>query len=249
MLARFPELSQLPAASDLRQLLQDMGHRVDVVTGPDGAPRYETPGGTLVAPWSSTRGPSSAGSGGGRDEEAWLRLRSTAERGGFLVVKTWLTEWSRDAPSWPRSTRSPPCRWRLFVSGLREIVAERGKPRWETVLVADSAGAPPNAQSGFRRLVEEVWERIAAQVRAAPGLVLLSDATPLARYPGGWNCSPGSPRPPGRPTNPRSACGCSARWMIPAAPPCWTARSSAPRRRRASYPSPACPVSRERRAS
>jgi hypothetical protein len=33
--------------------------------------------------------------------------------------------------------------------------------------------------------VEEVWERIDAQVRAAPGLVLLSDATPLARYPGG----------------------------------------------------------------
>jgi hypothetical protein len=76
---------------------------------------------------------------------------------------------------------------RLFVSALRDIVTERGKPRWESVLAADSADAAPTAHMGFGRLVDTAWERIDAHVRAQPGIVLLHDATPLARYPGGMD--------------------------------------------------------------
>ncbi len=55
VLARFPELADLPEPGELRKLLVGMGHRVDVVTGKDGKPRYVTPGGTLVAAWSSSK--------------------------------------------------------------------------------------------------------------------------------------------------------------------------------------------------
>ena len=190
VLARFSELSQLPPAPDLRKLLQEMGYRVNVVTGPDGRPRYETPGGTLVAGWSSSKGPSlpSQDTAGGRDAEAWLRLRNGAERGGFLVVKAWRTESiavTAQLAALDGVTAVPV--GRVFVSALREIVTARGKPRWETVLAADSTDAAPTAQTGFRRLVEEAWERIDAQVRAAPGIAFLHDATPLARYPGGMD--------------------------------------------------------------
>jgi hypothetical protein len=190
VLARFPDLSQLPAAPDLRKHLQRMGYRVDVVTGPDGKLRYETPGGTLVAGWSSTKGPSSLSQGGDGDRqaEAWLRLRAGAERGGFVVIKAWRTESvavTGQLTALEEVTAVPVAR--LFVSALREIVAARGKPRWETVLAADSSDAAPTAQTGFRRLVDEAWERIDTQVRDAPGIVFLHDATPLARYPGGMD--------------------------------------------------------------
>lgn len=187
VLARFPELSDLPQAHDLRKLLQGMGYRVDVTTGPDGVTRYETPGGTLVAAWSSTRGPSSLSQGDlGRNAEALLRLRTAAERGGFMAVKAWRTESVAVAAhlaTLDGITAVPVTR--LFVAALREIVAARGKPRWETVLAADSTAAPPTAQAGFARLVGEAWERIEGHIRGVPGIALLSDATPLARYSGG----------------------------------------------------------------
>jgi hypothetical protein len=187
VLARFPELSDLPPAHDLRRLLQGMGYRVDVITGPDGITRYETPGGTLVAAWSSTKGPSSLSQGDrGQEADTWLRLRTAAERGGFMAVKTWRTESvavAAKVAGLDGITAVPVTR--LFVSALREIVAARGKPRWETVLAADSTAAPPTAQAGFARLAEEAWERIDAHIRGIHGIAFLSDATPLARYLGG----------------------------------------------------------------
>ena len=66
VLARFPELADLPEPGELRKLLVGMGHRVDVVTGKDGKPRYVTPGGTLVAAWSSSKGPATLSLGDGR---------------------------------------------------------------------------------------------------------------------------------------------------------------------------------------
>lgn len=187
VLARFPELSDLPSAPDLRKLLQEMGYRVDVITGLDGVTRYETPGGTLVAAWSSTKGPSSLSQGDlGRDAEVLLRLRTAAERGGFMAVKAWRTETvpvAAQLATLDGITAVPVTR--LFVSALREIVAARDKPRWETVLAADSATAPPTAQAGFARLVAEAWERVDTHIRGIPGVALLTDATPLARYSGG----------------------------------------------------------------
>ena len=37
----------------------------------------------------------------------------------------------------------------VFLATLREIVRERGKPRWESVLAADADDATPAAQAGF----------------------------------------------------------------------------------------------------
>jgi len=100
-----------------------------------------------------------------------------------------------------------------FVATLRAVAAEQGKPRWETVLAADSADASPAARTGFGRLLDQTWQRLERQIRmvggaaaaaggaegggaeagggegwaadGADGIVLLHDATPLARYTGG----------------------------------------------------------------
>ena len=74
----------------------------------------------------------------------------------------------------------------LFIRTLQEIVKEAGKPRWESVLAADSEGASPQAKVGFARLLNTTWSRMEAHVRATGnGIVFLYDATPLARYTGG----------------------------------------------------------------
>jgi serine/threonine protein kinase len=187
VLTRFPDLAYLPPAPDLRQILKDLGYRVEVVTS-DGRPRFETPGGTLVAAWSSTRGPTSLSRPGdaGADAETRTRLTAAAECGGFLTVKTWRADAvavTAQIAALDGVTAVPVAK--LFVAALREIVAGRGRPRWEAVLAADSADAPSTAQAGLRRLMDEAWERIGAQVRAVPGIAFLYDATPLARYPGG----------------------------------------------------------------
>jgi hypothetical protein len=74
-----------------------------------------------------------------------------------------------------------------FTRLLREVVAEQGRPRWETVLAADSPDASPAARNGLAQLLSKTWERLEAHVRAAgaSGIVALHDATPLARYAGG----------------------------------------------------------------
>ena len=89
----------------------------------------------------------------------------------------------------PQWTASPPVNVTAeFVRMLREIVAEQGRPAWETVLAADSPDASPAARTGFAQLVAK---DLGAAGRAHPcrpangGIVLLHDATPLARYTGG----------------------------------------------------------------
>jgi hypothetical protein len=188
VLARFPELTSLPEPGELRKILIGLGHRVGVRTGADGRQRYRAPGGTLVPAWSSTRGPTSLSRDGdaGRDAEVRLRLRTATERGGFLAIKSRVNEAVPVAAELARmdGVMAVPVA-RLFVSALRDLVTERGKPRWERVLAADSADAAPTAQVGFGKLVDIAWERIGAHIRAQPGVVLLHDVTPLARYPGG----------------------------------------------------------------
>ena len=188
VLARFPELANLPDPDQLRKLLQEMDHTVNVVPGPDGSIRYVIPGGTLAGSWSSTRGPTSMAGHAGASTiaETRQRLLAAAEHGGFLAITTKLAE---TAPVREELTAlanvSPVNVTEVFLAALREIVRERGKPRWESVLAADAADATPAAQAGFGRLLDAVWERLDKQVRAMPGTVLLHDATPLARYAGG----------------------------------------------------------------
>ena len=203
VLARFPELANLPDPGQLRKLLREMGHTVNVVPGPDGSIRYVIPGGTLAGSWSSTRGPTSMA---GHAEasaiaETRQRLLAAAEHGGFLAITTKLAE---TAPVRDELTAladvSPVNVTEVFLATLREIVRERGKPRWESVLAADAADATPAAQAGFGRLLDAVWERLDKQVRAMPGTVMLHDATPLARYAGGIAAPvpAGGRRAPGR---------------------------------------------------
>lgn len=149
VIARFPALAEtLPEPGELRNILIGLGHKVEVSTGPDGRQRYSIPGGTLVPLWSSTRGPTSLSQGGdpGQSGEAWLRLRPAAERGGFLTIKASIRE-SAELAALDGVTAVPVAR--LFVTVLRDIVTERGKPRWDTVIAADSPEAAPNAQAGW----------------------------------------------------------------------------------------------------
>src|SRR5262249_51957984 len=74
----------------------------------------------------------------------------------------------------------------LFVRTLREIVEEAGRPRWESVLAADSEDAPPQAKVGFTRLIDTTWSRLEAHVRSrADAAVFLHAAAPRARHAGG----------------------------------------------------------------
>jgi hypothetical protein len=75
----------------------------------------------------------------------------------------------------------------VFVQFLRKIVEEQGRPRWKTVLEADTEDASSAARTGFGQLLRKTWARLEEHVRAAGsgGIVLLHDATPLARYTGG----------------------------------------------------------------
>ncbi|MGI8447168.1 MAG: hypothetical protein ACR2MP_08330, partial [Streptosporangiaceae bacterium] len=188
VLARFPELADLPDPGQLRKLLQKLGHTVNVTRDADGITRYVIPGGTLAGTWSSTRTPTSmAGyTGASATAETRQRLLAAAEHGGFFAITTRLAE---TAPVREELTAlagvSPANMTELFLTTLREIVRERGKPPWGSVLAADAANATPAAQAGFGRLLDAVWERLDKHIRATPGTVLLHDATPLARYAGG----------------------------------------------------------------
>ncbi len=188
VLARFPELADLPDPGQLRKLLQDMGHTVNVTRDADGITRYVIPGGALAGSWSSTRGPTSMAGYAQATvmAETRQRLLAAAEHGGFLAITTRLAE---TAPVREElavlADVSPLNVTEVFLAALREIVRERGKPRWESVLAADAADATPAAQAGFGRLLDAVWERLDKQVRAMPGTVMLHDATPLGRYAGG----------------------------------------------------------------
>jgi hypothetical protein len=189
VLARFPALAEsLPAPSDLRRILQDeLGHKIDVVTGPDGQPRFRVPGGTLVSAFPTTKTPTSFSAGdGSQDAKARLRLRTATERGGFLVLKSRLSHTpavAAELAGLDKVTMIPVTR--LFVAALHEIATERGRPSWPALLAADSAEASTAAKAGFGRLVDEAWQRLDAALRAVSGIALLHDATPLARYHGG----------------------------------------------------------------
>jgi serine/threonine protein kinase len=189
VLVRFPELTALPEPGRLRKLLeQELGTTINVEKGPDGEPRYVMPSRALLTSRTAglLPGPGTRLVGASPREETWHRLSNAAEHGGFLAVKVWLDETSSVHDVLAGLPDVTPVHVsEVFVTALREIVTERGRPRWETVLAADSPGASPAARSGFARLVDTAWQRLEQRVRSATGTVLLHGATPLARYPGG----------------------------------------------------------------
>ncbi len=189
VLARFPELASLPEPDELRGVLKrELGITVHVTRGPDGDNRYVLPSRSLLTPLSGRGKPGRTTRLGtaSPSAETWDRLEGAAEQGGFLAVKAWMDEATSVLGVLTTMAEVTSVNVaRTFLTTLRAIVDERGKPRWETVLAADSPDASPTARVGFEKLVAEVWERFEAEVRAAPGTVLLHDATPLARYKGG----------------------------------------------------------------
>ena len=58
----------------------------------------------------------------------------------------------------------------LFVRTLQEIVEAAGRPRWESVLAADSEDASPQAKVGFARLLDTTWSRLEEHVRSSETL-------------------------------------------------------------------------------
>jgi len=187
VLARFPELTRLPDPAGLRVLLRDMGY--DVKVSRDG--RYLLTAGTTISGTSRVGSAAAASYGMAPREEALRRLADARHRGGFLAVKARRTHAAaaRDALRLLDGV-TPIDVTAEFVATLRVVVAEQGKPRWDTVLAADSPDASPAARTGFGRLLDQTWRRLERRIRAAGGeasdrIVLLHDAAPLARYTGG----------------------------------------------------------------
>ena len=185
--ARFPDLISPLKPEDIRQLLRNIGY--DARQGSDGL--LHVPSATQL---SGTRGsvPARAGTTATRlgldaHEHALQRLEEARRRGGFVAVKARINHAAQACAVLASMDGVAPVNVTVeFVRILRAIVEERGRPRWEAVLAADSEAASPAARTGFARLLDTTWTRLDAHVRAiGTGIVLLHDATPLARYTGG----------------------------------------------------------------
>ncbi|OOC54288.1 serine/threonine protein kinase [Nocardiopsis sinuspersici] len=118
--------------------------------------------------------------------QAWTRLESAVERGGFRAVKAWMTDTERSAEALGRFPGVVPFDVSAeFVAVVDELIdASGGRPSWEVVLEADNT-----RPVYFDRMLDEVFRRLGERVRAAgagdatgDGVVLLYRATPLARY-------------------------------------------------------------------
>ncbi|MGW8526183.1 BREX system serine/threonine kinase PglW [Nocardiopsis sp. NPDC055824] len=118
--------------------------------------------------------------------QAWTRLESAVERGGYRAVKAWMTDTERSAEALGRTPGVVPFDVSAeFVAVVDELIdASGGRPSWEVVLEADNS-----RPVYFDRMLGEVFRRLGERVRTASaeapggdGVVLLYRATPLARY-------------------------------------------------------------------
>jgi len=181
VLARFPDLAALPGAPKLRDILRRLKYDVQVING-----RYVIPADTQASGSSPKPRTGTETRYGTSAREVWLRLDQARQRGGFVAIKAWVSTAAQvTAPIAQLDGVTPVNVTAEFVAALHAIVDEQGKPRWGTVLAADSAAVTPSARVGFARLVDEAWHRLDERIRSAEGAVFLHDATPLARYTGG----------------------------------------------------------------
>ena len=179
--------SQQAHPDTITEALKSLGY--DVVKGSDSR-LYLSPS----TQRSGTSGPRSPTPARDREpprqaaEHATARLTQARQRGGFIALKAPI----RDAVAIRRMVTALDGVTGVnvtteFVRILRAVVAERARPKLETVLAADSQDASPNAKNGFAELLQETWTRLEDHIRALgnSGIVLLHDATPIARYVGG----------------------------------------------------------------
>jgi serine/threonine protein kinase len=186
VVARFPELTNPPKPAEVFRMLRDMGRDVMWRDGKIAEPSATQLSRTNRTNRARRRG-SGIGSGIEADKHAWQRLEESCQRGGFVAVKVRMKEAIAVTEAIADLDGVTPFDVTVeFVQALKDIVAEQGRPRWESVLAADSDAATPAAKVGFARLVETAWRRLEEQIRSVgSGIVFLHDATPLARYPGG----------------------------------------------------------------
>jgi serine/threonine protein kinase len=191
VLARFPDLygPNRPTPDTMPALLASLGY--DVTRGSDSRlhlwPSTQTSGSSGSRGQTAARSvPSTATTEAA--EQAAARLIQARQRGGFIALKAHV----RDAAAIGEAVAAldgvtPVNVTAEFVQMMRAVVAEQGRPRWKRVLDADSPDASPAARTGFTRLLHKTWTRLEEHVRAGGngGIVLLHDATPLARYTGG----------------------------------------------------------------
>lgn len=184
---RFPDLEWLRGnvrSSELTRVLETIG--IEVVRSDDGR--------TLRLADQSSTGQHLSSTAEGEGPPASrieTRLQTAAERGGFLAVKATLKTASAATDKLSRlpgvtSIDVADC----FMAALRaerEAMAARtdGLPTWDTVIEADAPDADPTDRNGLRRLSEPAWRVIEARVQEAEGIVLLHNATPLARFDDG----------------------------------------------------------------
>jgi serine/threonine protein kinase len=191
VLARFPDLYELnrPTPDTMPALLASLGY--DVTRGSDS--RLHLWPSTQASGSSSSRGrtaarPAPSTATAEAAEHAMARLTQARQRGGFIALKVPIRDAAaiREAVAALDEVTSVDVTAE-FVRTLRAIVVEQGRPRWETVLAADSLDASPAARTGFAQLLHKTWTRLEEHVRVGGngGIVLLHNATPLARYTGG----------------------------------------------------------------
>ena len=188
VVARFPELTRPPKPADIYPLLKGQYPDADLRRRSDG--RVAMLSMTHQSAANRTGRPETKAAvrfGQDAEEHAWQQIEQSRQRGGFVAVKVALKDAAAASPVIAALSGVAPINvTALFIRTLQEIVKEAGKPRWKSVLAADSEDAPPQAKVGFARLLDSTWSRMEAQVRAmGDGIVFLYDATPLARYTGG----------------------------------------------------------------
>jgi serine/threonine protein kinase len=189
MLARFPDLYEAnrPSTDDIPDLLRDLGY--DVTRGSDA--RLHLHSSTQLSGSRSPLRPQPV-SVSAREEElehATAMLAQSRKRGGFIALKTSLRDASAVCDTVAALDGVTPVDvTATFVTFLHEVVEADKRPlRWETVLAADSPDASAAARNGLAQLLRKTWDRFAEHIRSvgASGIVLLHDATPVARYTGG----------------------------------------------------------------
>ncbi len=188
VLARFPDLYEAnrPTADGIPDLLHELGY--DVTRGSDARLHLHASSQLSASRTPSRPQPVSVTAREEELEHATAMLAQSHKRGGFIALKTSIRDAAAVCDAVVSSDGVTPVNvTACFVTFLRSIVTEAGRPRWETVLAADSPDASPAARNGFTQLLHRTWDRLEEHVRAAGngGIVLLYDATPLARYSGG----------------------------------------------------------------
>jgi serine/threonine protein kinase len=193
VLGRFPDLYEAnrPTAEAMPELLESIGY--SVTRGSDSRLNLWPSAGLSSGASADSRNrtfariaPSTATAEAA--DHALARLTQARQRGGFIALKTHV----RDATAIRTEVAALDGVTSVnvtteFVRTLRAVVAEQGRPKWETVLAADSPEASTPARNGFTQLLTKTWTRLEERIRAAgnDGIVVLHSATPLARYPGG----------------------------------------------------------------